>query len=100
LGKNKRYPTSFFVNTKRFRSSISQELALELGWLKPEDLLWYQKAETGEKVPVIGVSFVLNNKKIKTEMLVSRQLDKSKNKVHLGRRDLKQFIVRAEEVGE
>ena len=97
LGKSKkdRLPVSFFVNTRRFRSSISQQLALELGWLKPEDLLWYQQTETGEKAPVIEVSFVLKGKKIKTEMLVSKQLDKSKNKVHLGRRDLGQFLVKA-----
>lgn len=96
LGKSKkdRLTVNFFVNTRRFRSSISQQLALELGWLKPEDLLWYQQTETGEKAPVIAVNFILKGKKIKTEMLVSKQLDKSKNKVHLGRRDLKEFLVK------
>jgi alpha-L-glutamate ligase-like protein len=95
LGKKERRRVSFFVNTKRFRSSISQDLALELGWLRPEDLLWYQKTESGEKAPVIEVSFILEGRKIKTEMLVSKQLDKSKHKVHLGRRDLKGFLVKA-----
>ena len=94
LGKKKRREVNIFVNTKRFHSSISQALALELGWLKPEDLLWYEKTKTGEKAPVIAVSFVLAGKKIKTEMLVSKQLDKSKNKIHLGRKDLKNFVVK------
>jgi len=94
LGKKQRRQLTFFVNTKRSRSSISRELATELGWLDPEDLLWVQKSESGEKQPVIEVNFVLGGKKVKTEMLVSRQLDKSKYKVHLGRKDLKDFVIK------
>ncbi len=94
INKKERHAVNFFVNTKRFRSCISQELALDLELCKPEDLLWYQKIESGEKAPVIEITFVLKNKRIKTEMLVSRQLDKSKNKIHLGRRDLRDFIVK------
>lgn len=94
LGKKQRREIEFFVNTKRSRSTISRELAIELGWLEPEDLLWVQKTESGEKQPVIEVNFVLVGKKIKTEMLVSRQLDKSKYKVHLGRKDLKDFVIK------
>ena len=94
VGKKKRQEITFFVNTKRSRSSISRALATELGWLDPEDLLWVQKLDSGERQPVIEVNFVLKGKKIKTEMLVSRQLDKSKYKIHLGRKDLKEFVIK------
>lgn len=94
VGKKQRQQVQFFVNTKRSRSSISRELAAELGLLAPEELLWVQSGENGEKQPVIEVNFVLNGKKVKTEMLVSRQLDKSKYKVHLGRKDLKEFVIK------
>ena len=94
MGKKKRQEVTFFVNTKRSRSSISRALATELGWLDPEDLLWVQKLDSGERQPVIEVNFVLKGKKIKTEMLVSRQLDKSKYKIHLGRKDLKEFVIK------
>ena len=94
LGKKQRYRTSCFVNTKRSRSCISQSLAAELGLLDPEDLLWYQKTDTGEKQPVIAVIMTVGGKKLRTNMLVSRQLDRSKHKIHLGRRDLKGFVIK------
>ncbi len=94
VGKKQRQQVQFFVNTKRSRSSISRELAMQLGLLAPEELLWVQSGENGEKQPVVEVNFVLHGKKVKTEMLVSRQLDKSKYKVHLGRKDLKEFVIK------
>ncbi len=95
VGK-KRLPVNFLVDTGRFRSCISQALALELGLCHPDDLLWFQKTETGEKAPVIEVNFFLQGKRVKTAMLVSKQLDKAKNKIRLGRRDLNDFIVSSE----
>lgn len=89
------YPVSFTIDTGRFRSSISREFAIDLHLCDPEDLLWFQKTETGEKAPIIQVTFLLAGKKVKTTMLVSRQLDKTKNKIRLGRQDLDNFIIKS-----
>lgn len=91
---NRRLQTTFAVDTGRQRSSISRELALELQLCEPEDLLWFQKTETGEKAPVVEVTFILAGKKVKTAMLVSKALDKAKSKVRLGRQDLSSFIIK------
>ena len=81
------------MNTGRKQSSISQKLAFDLGLCAPDDLLWYQKTSSGEKSPVIEVNFCLKNKKIKTAMLLSKQLDKSRTKIQLGRNDLSEFVI-------
>ena len=95
VGDKETRAISFIVDTGRQRSSISRELAIELQLCEPEDLLWFQATETGEKAPVIEVTFILAGKKIKTAMLVSKTLDKAKNKVRLGRRDLDSFIIKS-----
>ena len=81
------------VDTGRFRSAISRQLAEDLGLLDPEDLLWFTKGEGGERSPVIEVQLYLKKKKIKTSMVVSRALDKGRNRIKLGRQDLKDFVL-------
>ncbi len=94
-GSKIRTQVSFAIDTGRQRSSISRDLAVDLKLCEPEDLLWFQATETGEKAPVVEVTFILAGKKVKTAMLVSKALDKSKNKIRLGRQDLNNFIIRS-----
>ncbi len=85
--------TLALVKTSRFRSAISYKLANELGLYNIDDLLWFQSVKKEGKLPVVEVTFKLKNKTIKTGMLVSKRLDKTKHKVELGRRDLIGFII-------
>ncbi|MFZ5376678.1 MAG: sugar-transfer associated ATP-grasp domain-containing protein [Patescibacteria group bacterium] len=86
--------TLALINTGRYRSAISSKLASEIGLIDVDDLLWFQQ-ESGEgKVPVVEVKFKLKNKTISTAMVVSKHLDKSSQKIHIGRKDLGSFMVR------
>lgn len=91
--KKKKYPVDFVIDTGRKQSSISQELAFQLGLCEPDALLWFQKIDSGEKSPVIEVNFMLKGKKVKAAMLLSKALDKSRYKIRLGRNDLSNFII-------
>ncbi len=86
------------ANTGRFRSAIAMNLAEELGLIDVDDLLWYQQEAEEGKVPVVEVKFRLKNKMIKTAMVVSKRLNKSASKLELGRKDLKEFVVKIEDV--
>lgn len=85
--------TTAFLNTGRFSSLISRNLAAELGLIDPDDLLWFQADEEG-KQPVVEVKFQLKNQHIKTTMVVSNRLNTKSYKIELGRKDLKNFIIR------
>lgn len=81
------------MNTGRFRSSIASGLAKELGLFDPDDFLWFQQ-ETGEgKVPVVEVTIKIKERKLKTAMVISKTLDKSRHKIELGRKDLTGYLV-------
>lgn len=82
-----------FVDTKRFRSAISQELAENLGLLDYDDLLWQQQEVVEGKLPVIEVTMQVKDKKITTAMLVTKRLNKGRHRVELGRKDLEGFLV-------
>lgn len=81
------------VNTGRFRSAIAENLAERLGLLDLEDLLWRQQEEIEGKLPVVEVHFKLKKKKIKTAMLVSKRLNRTKQSVELGRKDTEGFLI-------
>lgn len=81
------------LNTGRFRSAISGKLAEKLGLIDIDDLLWFQQ-ESGEgKVPVVEVTFKLKERKIKTAMIISKKLDRTKHDIEIGRNDLAGFLV-------
>ena len=82
-----------FVDTKRFRSAISQELAEDLGLLDYDDLLWQQQEVVEGKLPVVEVTMQIKDKKITTAMLVTKRLNKGRHRVELGRKDLEGFLV-------
>lgn len=82
------------IDTGKFRSAIASQVAKDLGLVDPEDLLWFQKSKKGEKIPIVEVVFQIKDKKIKTAMIVSQKLNKSKYKLKLGRKDLDLFLVK------
>ena len=90
--KNKPHTTDALINTSRFRSAISQELAEELGHYDIEDLLWRQKEIEGS-VPVIEVKLKIKNHSFKTAMVVIKRLNRTSHKIELGRKDVQGFLV-------
>jgi alpha-L-glutamate ligase-like protein len=87
------YPTQGRVNTGRYRSAISTDLAEELGLVDLEDLLWRQQEGLEGKLPVVEVQFSLKSKKNTTAMVVTKTLNKTKHHVELGRRDLPGYLI-------
>lgn len=81
------------LNTGRFRSAISSQLAENLHLLSTDDLLWFQTEKDETKAPVVEVVFRLKERKRKTAMVVLRRLDKSPYKIEVGRNDLTGFLV-------
>jgi len=97
LDENEKYHDILaFVDTKRFRSAISQELAEDLGLLDYDDLLWQQQEVVEGKLPVVEVTMQIKDKKITTAMLVTKRLNKGRHRVELGRKDLEGFLVGTE----
>lgn len=84
---------SAMVNTGRTRSAISEHMAEELGLVDLEDLLWRQQEGIEGKVPVVEVTFKLKGQKIKTAMVVTKRLNRTKHKVELGRKETNGFLI-------
>lgn len=81
------------MHTGRFRSAISKNLAQDLGLLDPEDLLWFQQEKKEGIAPVVETNIEIKGRKIKTAMVVSKRLNRTKQKIEIGRRDLAGFLV-------
>lgn len=87
------------VDTGAFRTSIDEVLARKLGLLDPENMLWekgYRSALGREERKVIGLTFYLKGKKIKTQASVSDR-SKLKRPMIIGRRDLLGFSIKVKE---
>lgn len=96
-----RIPVRAKIDTGAFRTSIDKDLAKNLGLLEPENILFerryrYRSAFGLQPRPVIGLTFYLAGRKIKTSASVSDR-SKLKTPMLVGRNDLKPFLVR---VGE
>ena len=85
------------INTGRFRSAISLELAQRLGLVDDDDLLWRQNVEEEGRVPVVEVKFKLKDRVITTTMTVSKRLKSKSYEVEIGRKDLSGFLIASEE---
>lgn len=87
------------LDTGAFRSSIDEVWAKKLGLLDPENLLWkgYWRGSLGrEERPVVGATFYLKGKKIKTSASVTDRTG-LKRPMLIGRRDLLGFAIRVKE---
>ncbi len=87
------------IDTGAFRTSIDKKLAKDLGLLDPENVLWevgFRSALGREERKVVGITFWLKGKKIKTSASVSDR-SKLKRRMIIGRRDLLGFAVRVRE---
>ncbi len=96
--KGKKHEVEAKIDTGAFRSSIDRELAGELGLLRKKDILWkryYVSALGRERRPIIELTFWLKGRRVKTAANVSNR-ERFKEKLLIGRQDLKTFLVRAE----
>jgi alpha-L-glutamate ligase-like protein len=94
-GKKKWVEVPCKIDTGARSTSIDQSLALELGLLKPENVLWTKKIKNSlgfEERTMISITFKLKGKVVSTRTSLT-------NRTHLrrqfliGRRDLKEFVV-------
>lgn len=81
------------VNTGRFRSAISAQLAQDTGLADLDDLLWFQSSGEEGNQPVVEVEYKLTNRKRKSAMLVTKSLNRTKHKIEFGRNDLTGLLV-------
>lgn len=83
------------LDTGAWRSSISEDLAEELGLLAEDNILWTKKVRSAvgkEKRPVINITFWLKGRKIETSASVADR-SRLRKKFIVGRRDLAGFLV-------
>jgi len=87
------------IDTGAFRTSIDEELAKKLGLMDPENVLWnvgYRSALGREERKVVGITFWLKGRKVKTSASVSDR-SKLKREMIIGRRDLLGFAIKVRE---
>lgn len=89
----KAHQTLAVVDTKRDRSIISEEFADSLGLVDLDDLLFRQQETLEGKLPVVGVTLKIKNRKADTAMMVSKRLNRTKHKLELGKRDIHGFLI-------
>jgi len=83
------------LDTGAFRTSVDRKLAEELGILAESNILWersYVNAIGRERRLVVGLTFFLKGRRIKTAVSVSNR-EKVKTKLLIGRRDLQGFLI-------
>jgi alpha-L-glutamate ligase-like protein len=94
--RKKEKQVTALINTGRYRSAISADLAAELGLVDADDTLWKQNIDEEGKVPVVEVQYRIRERLIKTQMAVSKRLSKKRSTVEIGRKDLTGFLVAGE----
>lgn len=98
IGKNRVVEVRAKVDTGAYRSSIDEKLALKLGLLIDEKVLYYRhyRSSLGKAInrPVVAVTFWLKGRKVTTAVNVANR-DKLRTKILLGRKDLEGFLVSA-----
>lgn len=81
------------MNTGRFRSAISRNLAEKLRLTDLNDFLWNQELEGEGKVPVIETKIKIKDRVINTSLLVTKSLNGKTHQIEMGRKDLSGFLV-------
>lgn len=98
LGKHRVVEVRAKIDTGAFRSSIDRKLAVKLGLLSSERVLYFRhyKSSLGKHRdrPVIGITFWLQGKKVITAVNVANR-EKLRTKFLLGRKDLEGFLISA-----
>jgi hypothetical protein len=85
------------IDTGAWRSSISKEIATELGLMRRDNILWSKKVKSTlgeEERPIVAVTFWLAGRKIRTAVSVAKR-SSLKFYAIIGRKDLKGFLVNA-----
>jgi len=83
------------IDTGAWRTSISEHLAKELGLLQTKNIVWKKRFKSAlgvEERPVIGLTFWMAGRKIKTFASSAKRVS-LKYPVIIGRKDLKGFLV-------
>lgn len=83
------------IDTGARSTSIDQSLALELGLLRPENVLWTKKVKNSlgyEERTMIAINIKLKGKAIRTRAGLTNRGD-LRRQLLIGRRDLKEFYV-------
>lgn len=84
------------IDTGAWRTSIDHNLAMNLGLLKPENILWTKVYKSGlgkQEREVINLTFYLAGRRIKTIASVAERTDLRAPMI-IGRRDLEGFLVK------
>jgi alpha-L-glutamate ligase-like protein len=97
-GKHRVVEVRAKIDTGAFRSSIDRNLAVKLGLLSEEKVLYFRhyRSSLGKHKdrPVIGVTFWVQGRKVITAVNVADR-DKLRTKFLLGRKDLEGFLISA-----
>lgn len=93
----KGYTYTALINTGRLRSAVAEQVVRDLALTNLENLLWYQQEKKEGLAPVVELTFVLKDEKIKTAMVVSKRLNRANHQVELGRKDLQAFLIKPSE---
>lgn len=83
------------IDTGAWRTSISEELAKELGLLDDSNILWTKKVRSSlgvQERPIVSMTFWLGGQKIVTAASVAKRMA-LKYSVIIGRKNLKGFLV-------
>ena len=94
-GKKKWVEVPCKIDTGARSTSIDQSLALELGLLVPENVLWTKKVKNSlgfEERTMIAINFRLRGKVISTRASLTNRTH-LRRQLLIGRRDLKEFVV-------
>lgn len=97
FGDKRKKTVTARIDTGAKRTSIDRELARELGLLKEENILWRNKfsyrSATGKQTrPVIGLTYRIAGRKLKTSASVANR-SKMSTLLLIGRNDLEGFLV-------
>jgi hypothetical protein len=94
-GKKKWIEVPCKIDTGARSTSIDQSLALELGLLVPENVLWTKKVKNSlgfEERTMIAVTFKLKGRVIRTRASLTNRTN-LRRQFLIGRRDLKEYVV-------
>jgi len=94
-GKKKWIEVQAKIDTGARSTSIDQSLALELGLLTPENVLWTKKVKNSlgiEERTLIALTMKLKNRVIRTRANLTNRTQ-LRRQFLIGRRDLKDFVV-------